>query len=119
MIVQARSIAFFESPAMTKRIDLIQRIYKRIKRRRIGIRSEIYRAVVKNIPRFEKARKFLAGYAQNRIRFSVLKVDVVFWRIFLNQIVFQQERLVFVRSGNVFYGRGIGNQKTSLDVFFP
>ncbi len=83
--------------AGTQFINMPNGIQQNFRRPHLGIRSVIFRAILNKMSRQENPRKILFLNANPGIGFVVLQHDIVKWLMFFDQIILQQQRIVFAR----------------------
>ena len=100
--------------ASTERVQSLDKVEHGLHGREMGIRSEVGGTVAHNFPCLEHTRKVFVAYANGRIAFVIFQQDVVAGLVFLDKVVFEQERIFFRVYHDVAYVGYPAHQNTGF-----
>jgi hypothetical protein len=121
MVVHAGPLAALphsQGPAFPQGKNLFDNIQHIVHGLYIGKGPVIGGSVFYDMPGAEHPGKGPRGKPYYRVGFAVLKVDIVFGAVLLDQGVFQEQRFVFIGNDDGFDGSGPAEEDLGFDVLF-
>ena len=80
----------------------------------MAVRTEVIRTVANNLPGLVDAREILVADTDGRVGLIVLQQHVVSWLVFFNQVILQQQGILFRVHYDVADVGNLGNQHACL-----
>ena len=100
--------------AGTERIQLFNQLQQGHHGRHVAVRAEVIRTVANNLPGLVDAWEILVADADGRVGLVVLQQHVVSWLVFLDQVILQQQGILFRVHHDVADVGNLGNQHACL-----